>query len=116
MIKEYDPVIYPRKIWVYIGKNFQEVKDYFQWEHIKDMPEATLGYVQNAHRKETNRGGILIWYRSKKEITVDSIAHEALHAALEIFDYLGGRVDNQNQEYICYLTGWIAKCIDEARK
>lgn len=115
MIREFDPLIYPRKIWVYIGKDYEEVKDYFQDSDIKNMPDQTLGYVQNTHRKETNMGGILIWFRSKKEIDASTITHESLHSALEIFDFIGGKVDNQNQEYICYLAGWIAECIEKTK-
>ena len=82
-IHEFDPVIYPRKLWVAVSTD-------------------TLS-------------DILVRYESKNAITIANIAHESSHIAMNIFDYIGAKVDLANQETFSYLVGWIADCINQVR-
>lgn len=67
-------------------------------------------------RIEDGRYAILIKFNEEKlpkwanpkEDLVDSCAHEALHAALDIYEYVGQKVDNRNNEDLAYFIGWIA--------
>ncbi|WP_262893719.1 hypothetical protein [Bacteroides intestinalis] len=34
---------------------------------------------------------------------------------MNIFDYIGAKVDLANQETFSYLVGWIADCINQVR-
>lgn len=52
---------------------------------------------------------------SKNAMTASNIAHESTHAALCVIDYIGGRIDLSNQEYLCYLVGYIAKCCQQVK-
>jgi hypothetical protein len=49
--------------------------------------------------------------RTKAENLIDTIAHESLHAALDMFDYVDATVDTKNQEPLAYLIGFIASCV-----
>lgn len=69
----------------------------------------------NRRLKPDIKGGILIRFRNKKAMTTSIISHEATHAALEIFDYVGAVVDPKNQEPFTYLVGWIADCINQVK-
>lgn len=79
-IHEFDPVIYPRKLWVAVSTD--TFSDRFE---------------------------------SKNAITIANIAHESSHIAMNIFDYIGAKVDLANQETFSYLVGWVADCINQVR-
>lgn len=81
-------------------------------EGIDDMDDSTDAMVVNTCRtKPDKKAGVLIRFKGKGALTVPNIAHEAVHAALEIFDYIGAGADAKNQEPFAYLVGWIADCI-----
>lgn len=49
--------------------------------------------------------------RTNAEELIDTIAHESLHAALDVFDFVQVTVDTRNQESLAYLIGFIASCV-----
>ena len=109
-IHEFDPLIYPRKIWVAVGVPTSVLNETL--EGIGDMDESTDAMVVCTSRTKPDiKGGILIRFDSAKSMTVSTITHESTHAAMCIFDYIGAKVDLNNQETFSYLCGWIAKCI-----
>ena len=48
--------------------------------------------------------------KDKAEVT-DIIAHESVHAAMDIYNYISASVDLSNQEPFAYLVGYIANCV-----
>lgn len=113
-IHEFDPQIYPRKVWVAVGVPYDVIKDMF--EDVAPMEENTDAQVDHTRRlKPDVRGGLLIRFENRKAMTVANIAHESVHAALEIFYYTGAYPDPKNQEPFAYLCGWIAKCVGEVK-
>ena len=42
---------------------------------------------------------------------INTIAHESLHAALDIYDVIQQKVCTCSSEPICYLVGYIAGCV-----
>jgi hypothetical protein len=46
-------------------------------------------------------------------MNVGVITHEAVHVAIEILQYCDIKLDADNSEVLCYLSGWIAKCCGE---
>ena len=115
VIHEFNPQIYPRLLWVTYGCPTEVLKDMFG-EKAKDMDEATNAEVINCCRMKPDvRGGVLIRFRNKNEMTMENIAHEAVHAALEIFDYVNARIAYDNQEPFAYLVGWIADCCSQVK-
>ena len=114
-IHEFDPVIYPRLLWVTYNCPAAVLEDLFEGK-IEEMDKNSDADVLNCRRlKPDVKGGILIRFRSKKDMTAKNIAHESTHAALEIFDYVGAQISYDNQEPYAYLVGWIADCIEKVK-
>lgn len=114
-IHEFDPQIYPRLLWVTYGCPTPVLKDMFG-DEAKDMDKTSNAEVINCRRMKPDvRGGILIRFRSKSDMKMENIAHEAVHAALEIFDYVDARIEYDNQEPFAYLVGWIADCCQKVK-
>lgn len=106
---EYDPAIYPRKLWVSVGASTKELSEMFMG--IEDVDDTAIAVTYETCRKEDNYAGVLVRFRNRTDITPSVIAHEATHAALNIYEYVGAEVDTKNQEPFAYLLGWIADCI-----
>lgn len=112
-IHEFDPVLYPRKIWVVVKPNMKELEKMFG---PLEMDNTAYAVVFHAYNKIENLGGALVIFENKKALTIANITHEALHAAMIILEYIDFNLDYNNQEPLTYLTGWIADCIDRVRK
>jgi len=121
-LHEFDPVIYPFKIWICITKDFQLILDEhfldyqtnerIVWgEEYDDKSDAATFAVRN---KNTHKFGTLIVFANKKAMTVSTIAHEASHGAKDLFHHIGAEV--KHHEPFEYLLGWIAKCCDQVKK
>ena len=119
-IDEYDPLIYPRKIWV--GKNctLKDIRKRFvrrDGGEIEDQwnPEynpQTL-YVKE---RETDLYGVLITFPSdkfKQKEYVKYTAHEAEHAKFSIFADTGIESTWVSQEADAYMVGFVAECVWE---
>ena len=69
--------------------------------------------------KVTGRDVVLVKYNrpsrfkdaDKKSDFINTISHEALHAALSVYAYIGQDVDVNNDESLAYFVGWISECI-----
>ena len=111
-VHEFDPVIYPRKIWITTSKN-----SYFEgFEELPVMDKSEDACVCLAKNTARNLGGIFIRFDGRKSMTTSNIAHESVHAALEIFDYVNARIEAENQEPFAYLVGFIADCCEQVKK
>lgn len=113
-IYEFDPVIYPRKLWVVTDakalEEFFYADDKAALTPIDDN-EATTYY--DVVRKNNKNVGVVIFIR--KGINVNTIAHESGHAAFAMFRMINANIEFKNTEPYCYLLGWIAECIDKVR-
>ena len=84
MIHEFDPLIYPRMIWVAIGEPHEKIEKYF--ENVEPMGKADDASVVNTRSLPPDvRGGMLIRFADIESATPSTITHEATHAAMEIF-------------------------------
>lgn len=111
---EYDPVIYPRKLWVHIGKDLEEViKSEFE---NAEPPEKEYKYkgitYDDVVRKSDGKYGILVSFQLPKDMTMGVCAHEASHACDDIEKAIGME---HGGEASAYLLGWIASRINMAR-
>lgn len=114
-IYQFDPQIYPRRLWVSVDTSTEELQKRFGKEDIKDFDNSYYAETMVVQQKEPLFGGVLVRFQDLKAMTPDTIAHEATHVALEIFDYCDCRIDIENQEPFAYLVGWVVKCIEEVR-
>ena len=103
--------ISPRMVWIAITKE----NKFDGFDELTEIDTNTDSVTEVANDNINNKGGVFIRFASKKAMTTDVIAHESCHAAMEIIDYIGGKIDLQNQEYFCYLVGYIAKCCQQVK-
>ena len=113
-IHQFDPVIYPRKVWVCFGATKEVLDDRFTFTSpLVDELFESIAVTSICTEKNTEFGGVIVW-TSKKTIAINTIAHESAHVADMIFDYIGE--GTKTEECYAYLVGWVAECIDKAMK
>ena len=109
---EYENGIYPRKLWVHIGKDLPELID-AEFDECKPPNDGYVGVAYDrVRRRSDNRYGILVSFISVKEMTMSVCCHEASHACDGIENAIGME---HGGEASAYLMGWIASCINKAR-
>ena len=96
-IHEFDPVIYPRKLWVAVSTD--------RFEGVSECDDTADAIVDCVRDK----------LQSKDAVTIANIAHESSHMAMNIFDYIGAKVDLANQATFSYPVVWVAGCISQVR-
>lgn len=112
-IREFDSQIYPVKLWIAIGRDDEFYSE--QFEDVAEWPDTCDAIEQYLYNKQTDRTGVLIRFESKARMTTKVNAHEATHAAMDIFHAIRESICYDCQEPFAYLVGWIADCIDKAR-
>jgi hypothetical protein len=117
-IHRFDPVIYPRKLWIVKGCEKKFINDRFVerlGEEIAlyddERNEADCTVICDVILKETEECGYLVYIQS--DLSIGQIAHEAVHVAVGLFKDIGAYLDPDNQEPFAYLVGWIADCINQ---
>ena len=115
-VQEFDPVIYPYKLWVMVAKNAEGISELFynyNGEPIK-IDNVEIAITLPVMNKETKKYGVLICFKSKKDMTFEVVAHEASHAAKGLFEHINAGIDEH--EPFEYVVGWIAKCCEKVKK
>lgn len=117
-IFEYDTQIYPRVIWIVYTKNPEVISGRFEYP-LQFNPQNELGQglamvVNYIVDKESLKRGVLIWVQ--EPLKNPEIAHEAIHAAMAIFEEVGAVFEYNNQEPFCYLAEWIVEKIQKTLK
>lgn len=120
-VHEFDPQIYPRKLWVVKGGDVNSLKDMFAQANEEELQlsdvDAHAALTYSVMMKDKSKLlGELIYFCSSKFMDAEKTTHEAVHAALDIFSDMGCMVDYDNQEPFAYLVGWIADCIDQVKR
>lgn len=109
---EYTNGIYPRKLWVHIGKDLNEILEEFDGCELPEMEYGGVTYG-DAVRKSDDVYGILVSFKRTQYMTVNACCHEASHAC----DAIESAIDMEHGgEASAYLIGWIAECINKARQ
>jgi len=101
ILHKFDLVVYPCIVWVAVNCSDDFLSDKFKEQFIP-MDDKIAAYVY------TLSGDFLIRFRDYSCMTLPIISHEATHAALYAFDYLGCKVDFDNQEPFAFLVDCIA--------
>jgi len=118
VIHEFDPVIYPVKLWVIITINYEPLTQRF-YEGLDKKPldidfiqdhEAVTCLVQS---KETKNYGVLIVFCGHKYCKQNNITHETAHAVDFIWEHICEK--NPGDEANAYLSGWIAECCEKVK-
>jgi hypothetical protein len=122
ILKEFDPVIYPYKVWVVIDKEPCCLSEYFsEYNGAKivfvdsDNTHRSAAFVMPVQKMgESPYYGVVLYFRSKRCMTMEIIAHEATHAAKYLFEHIGAEI--APFEPFEYVVGWIANCCDKVRR
>ncbi len=114
-IHEFDPVIYPRLLWIAVNPKKEEIDNFFN-EELKFDKSQEKAIVYCASKKINNKAGCLIMFASKKDMDINTITHEASHVAIDIFTELSIEINDSNQEAFAYFIGWVAKCCEQVKK
>jgi hypothetical protein len=116
-IHEFDPVIYPCKLWVTkeLTDELDDIFEMFPEDGETNIPIELAGAMTfSVKNRETNDLGFLVAFKSAKRMTVNIIAHEARHVGDMLFERIGE--DPQHSEPAAYFTGWVAECIDKVKR
>jgi hypothetical protein len=109
ILHKFELVVYPSTIWIAIDCSDDFLQEKFKEEFIPmDTRLAACVY--------TLSGDILIRFVSESCMTAQYIAHESVHAALYVFDYMGCKVDYNNQEPFAFLVDCIVNFCNEAKR
>lgn len=114
-IHQFNPVIYPRKLWVLKGGTGEMIKEHFtntdKSELVinKEIGDEFDGMVFQVEFKDNGFLGSLVWIADN--VDAGEVAHEAVHVAMDIMSDIGFVFDPNNQEPLAYMTGWVADCI-----
>ncbi len=114
-IYEFDPVIYPRLLWIAVNPKKEVLQEYFSDTLDTDALKGKA-VVCVVSRKIDNSAGYLIVFNSKKYMDIETIAHEATHVGLDLFHELDIEYDGLHQEAFAYFIGWVAKCCEQVKK
>lgn len=119
IIHQFDPVIYPVKLWVTITENLEGIAERFD-QHPSgkkfNTSDASFleAFVTQVTQKQYGYVGFLIIFRKRKYCSIKTIAHEATHVARLLWDHINE--GNTGTEADAYLVGWIADCVDKVLK
>lgn len=118
MIDKYDPVIYPRLLYVCKNCTLKDLRDRFTTrkglEISDEQDPSSETFTFYAIDKKTKDWVILvcIGYKSDSmEDYISDICHEAEHVKQSIFEDIALPTTTYTQEADAYLVGWAAKCI-----
>lgn len=113
-IHQFEPTIYPRKLWVAKGGSFKDIERAFYIEECKeveDMIKSCKAITFRASIKDGAWLGVVVYLNHK--MSVMDIAHEALHVSSFILSDVGVKGDFCNDEAQAYLVGFSADCINQ---
>lgn len=109
ILHKFELVVYPRIVWIAVNCTDSFLKEAFK-EEIPPLENRLDAYVCNTEN------GVLVRFSNASCMTVQVIAHESTHAALYVFDYMGCKIDYNNQEPIAFLIDCISNFCDEVKK
>ena len=118
-IYEFDPLIYPFKLWVAITSDFSSLVEKFYQGY--DKSELNTSFIENheaatyiVQQKGNNSYyGSLIATTNKKYFTAKLMAHEATHSARDFWNHMNENITGVEAD--AYLVGWIVECIEKVK-
>lgn len=119
IIDQYDPQIYPRKLWCCKNAKLSDIQKRFKFRDGKEIDESwdPLDGTYTLYVMEISTGdyGCLVNFADyafkDKNKFINTVAHEAEHvknSMLHDVHYEGGM---EAEEAEAYLLGWVAQCI-----
>lgn len=119
-IHEFDPVIYPYKVWIVIAKTPVGIAERFRQydnKEIQNIVEDTAGlnaFAMPVVAKDNSSYGVVVFFRSKASMSYGLVAHESSHAAKYLFEHINAEI--KEHEPFEYVIGWIAECCEKVKR
>lgn len=129
-IYEFNPEVYPFRLWVGMNVQAQDIKDkFFAWnigdDTVGDITDSDLSGNNIAATtypvccRKNNWIGAFVHIRRKNKCNVGVMAHEASHVCDFLSDRIGlvGEVDKlfSHGEARAYFIEWVANCINSVK-
>jgi hypothetical protein len=119
LIHQFDPVIYPFKLWVTCTDKYHTLNERFYHAHnredlnkdVFDTHEATCFMVKE--RVDNGKFGCLVAFTEREYFNIKNIAHEASHVVDFLFTHISE--DNPGDEAKAYFMGWVVDCMNQVR-
>lgn len=113
----FDPVTYPRKLFVMKGKKAKKtIKEAFSNLDgddldVDDVDTDSVGACtwKSIRLRSTGKLGTLVWFVN--DYSIKSAAHEAVHVVNGIFKECGVDMHYDHDEHYAYLLGWVVDCL-----
>ena len=127
-VYEFDPQIYPVRLWVGVNPDFSDIADKFYGLDDKlnriDINEQscfhdrfTIARTSTVCDKKTGWIGVLVEIYKPKSCKIGNLSHEAAHCADFICEYLGiTHKGFDDGEAYAYLLQWIVNCCEKVKK
>lgn len=118
MIHEFPMHMYPRTLWVTYDATPEELSKLFPTDsqgNIINWLDGIEGFgcEMQVYSDPKQLGGMLIRFENKEAMTPSHIAHEAIHAADDVYYFIGTHPDVTNNEPYAYLVGYIVECCEQ---
>jgi len=81
---------------------------FIDWENMSRNHCAHVSVIDSANLPSR----VVMTFRSLDEYCTEALAHECVHAAWKVLELVGVKSDVDNQETLAYLTGWIARQVN----
>lgn len=127
-IHEFDPQVYPFRLWIGMKTPYEEVEKNF-WalnDQMERTPFDEPYYRRNSFvvatcfpvaHKVSGWIGILCLISKPSQLNVGRIAHESSHIADFLFEEFGFKNEGfDGGEPRAYLIEWCANCIDNVKR
>lgn len=118
MINEYILNPYPRRMWVAIGENFDEIKSRFRfrWKEDNDLTQERIEDNYDAIVFRVSKDsfvGFLVFIT--KDYSLRTLVHESVHVAMNIYEDCDMDIKpGMDQEPLCYLIEYIYSLLEES--
>lgn len=119
IIKQFYLVVYPVDFVIAIGTVKKELEELYKPADEKyvgfgEPTEENPGRTFEAVEKSSGVPCSLIWIKDLDSCLGSYLCHEAGHAAMDIFSFIGAEPDVDNQEPFTYLLGTLFRFLSGA--
>jgi hypothetical protein len=98
--------LYPIKIWVGYGESFAAIKDGIEKRIGIDVEHEIIEDWRALAKTVIGPNAVGIFLKPDPKLLC-YVHHESVHAATFILDHLGIPISLENDETLCYLSGYI---------
>ncbi len=127
MIHEYNPNVYPFRLWVSVNPTFEEISERFYGIDV-NMDKVVISQDQchpdrfvvartlTVCDKKNGWIGCFVGIYRRGSLKTSNICHEAAHCADFVCEQFGikSRTFDDGEAY-AYLVGWVAECINSVK-